>query len=619
MNAFNKVRVCVKRAYARVKDWVKHNKKRAVALLCLAFLVFVVINEAIFDMAKPEEVDYTDFVSDLQAGNIDYIYYHSDSETMRYTLHNKETRSMSLEDRAKYKHKDSEWRMTTYPANTDFRKEVLGYGTQIKIKTFEPVCEVIISLLMSLGIPIFIFILLYRVLIGKTGSLDENSLIEKSDVRFSDVIGHDEVISDLQFIVSLMKKSAWGNPLGAQIPRGILFSGEPGTGKTLLAKAVAGESGVPFLYMNASSFIELYVGTGARRVRALFKRARELAPCVLFIDEIDAVGRVRGRHGANSEDHQTLNALLQEMDGFNTKSGVFVIAATNDADSLDKALTRAGRFDRQVVVSPPKDWKVRKSLFEHYLRDVNNTVDIDLISRQTVGFTGADINAVVNEAKLIATSASSFVVTTEHLEEAIDKRIFKGNRTAREEKTHDNEIVAYHEAGHAVMAYMLGLPIARASIIGSTSGVGGMVMQAESDSQFKTKTELLQQVMVSYGGRCSEQIKFGEVTTGATSDITNATKILKLYVEKYGFNSDMGLLDLSVLRGEAMIDESKVLTIISDMSKALCDTTLSALKANYSLVECIAVGLLQHETLSGEEISAMLSRFGIRRFDHIDS
>lgn len=589
---------------------VKKNKKTFICLLILLSVSLVIVDIALSDYDKPEEVTYSEFMSDLKGGNIDTIYYSSNEEMMRYTLLNDETREMTQSERDKYNYDKDSWRMTKYPANEDFRKEMLSYDVNLVVRSFQPISFSIIAVLANLLLPILLFILLYKSILMGTGKLNKESLIQESDVRFSDVIGHDEIIKDLQFIVELMKDPSKGEKLGASTPRGMLFSGEPGTGKTLLAKAIAGESGVPFLYMNASSFIELYVGTGAKRVRELFKEAKKNAPCIIFIDEIDAVGKKRNSFGSNSEDHQTINALLQEMDGFNSRDGIFVIAATNNAESLDKALVRSGRFDRQVVVSPPKDWTVRKKLFEHYLEDttVASDLNLDSISKQTTGFTGADICAIVREAKIVAVMKDRDAVTTEDIEEAIDKKIFKGNRSDKEQYDKDKELVAYHEAGHAVVTYLLGCPIARASIIGSTSGVGGFVMQAEKKSQFYTKTELENQIMIAYGGRCSEEIAFSEVTTGASSDITQATNIIQSYILKYGFLKKFGMLDIDVLGQNNMINSEEVLSLMSELSRELEEKTLTLLKKNYYLVTVLAVRLLESETLSGDEIKELLSR-----------
>ena len=559
---------------------------------------------------KPTEVSYAEFMKDLNRGKIDTIYYTASEETMRYTLYNDETKKMSKEEKEKYKYPKDCWRMTTYPAQEDFRKEMLEKGVSLQVKSFEPKSVVILSTLASLVIPFFLLFLAIRLLYGNMNKVKSEDLLQTSDVTFSDVIGHDEVIEDLKFIVELLKDPAKGSDLGAEIPRGILLSGDPGTGKTLLAKAIAGESNVPFIYMNASNFIEVYVGTGAKRVRELFNLAKKSAPCIIFIDEIDAIGQERGSSRGNSENDQTINALLQEMDGFKDRGNIFVIAATNNPDNLDKALIRAGRFDRQIIVRPPKDWTVRKKLFDFYLNNclISDDVNTEILSKQLVGFTGADISAVVNEAKIIATMKDLDYISMENLEEAIDKIIFKGNRSKTEVFRKDKEIVAYHEAGHAVVTYLLGEPIARASIIGTTSGVGGVVFREEKNSQFQTNKDLENHLCIAYAGRCAERIKFDIVTTGASSDISQATSVILNYIEKYGFNQKFGMLDMEVLHSQSLIDNSYIVELMSEMAVEYEKKTTELLEKNFNLVEILASKLLECETLSGDGILELFSQ-----------
>ena len=592
-----------------ILDFIKSNKKYAITGFVMAIFVFVLVDVYYCEENKPEESTYAEFQKDLNSGSIDTIYYTTSDEMMRYTLYNDETRNMSKEDKEKYKYDKKDWRMTEYPAQEDFRKEMLEKGVSLQVKSFEPKSVTLLTGIIFLAIPFLMFYVIIRMING-TQKIKSQDLVQTSNVKFSDVIGHDEVIDDLKFIVSLLKNPNKGSDLGAEIPRGILLSGEPGTGKTLLAKAVAGESDVPFIYMNASNFIELYVGFGAKRVRELFNIARKHEPCIIFIDEIDAIGSSRGSNRGNSENDQTINALLQEMDGFKDKGNIFVIAATNNPDSLDKALVRAGRFDRQIVIRPPKDWTVRKQLFDFYLKDckLSDDVNTKTLSKQLVGFTGADINAVVNEAKLIAMMNDSEYMSMDNLEEAVDKVIFKGNRSKSEVYRKDKEVVAYHEAGHAVVTYLLGEPIARATIIPSTSGVGGVVFREEKNSQFQTDKDLENHICIAYGGRCAERIKFGVVTTGASSDIVNATNTISSYIEENGFNQNFGMLNMNILRNKGLIDNSYILELMSEMAVEYEKKTTDLLNDNFDLVEILAEKLLECETLSGEGILELFSQ-----------
>lgn len=593
-------------------NFLKRNKKSIIVSLIVATTLFVSVDIALYESNKPDEVTYAEFTDDLTSGKIDTIYYSSSDEMMRYTLYNEDTRDMTSTEREEYTYDKKYWRLTAYPAQEDFRKEMLEQGVSLTIKSFDPISIKLLSLLMPVAIPFLLFYMLIKLIYSGMPKLKSEDLLQKSNVKFKDVIGHDEVIDDLKFIVSLLKDPSKGKTLGAEVPRGILFSGDPGTGKTLLAKAIAGESEVPFIYMNASNFIELYVGTGAKRVRELFNMAKKNSPCVIFIDEIDAIGQQRGSARGSSENDQTINALLQEMDGFKDKGNIFVIAATNKPDSLDKALVRAGRFDRQIVIRPPKDWNVRKDLFDFYLKDckVSDDVDTGTLAKQLVGFTGADISSVVNESKLIATMNDSVFIAMRDLEEAVDKIIFKGNRSKTEGYKKDKEIVAYHEAGHAVVTYLLHEPIARASIAGTTSGVGGVVFREEKNSQFQTNVDLENRLCIAYAGRCAERIKFNIVTTGASNDITQATNVILAYIEKYGFNTKFGMLDMEVLHNQSLIDNSYIVNLMSEMAVAYEKKTNDLLINNFNLVEILADKLLECETLSGDGILELFSQKG---------
>lgn len=590
----------------------KIDKKAIIIILVSIVLVLVFIDSYIQKKNEPERVAYTQFVKDLNTGKIDTVYYSAQSEFMRYTLLNEDTKNMSLEEREDYTYEKKDWRMTEYPSYEEFRKEVLLKDTHVVLKSFEPISLTLFTVLGTLAIPlIFLFVILrvYKTtLSGALSKQTEQDFIQKSDVTFKDVIGHDELREDIEFIVKMLKNPKLGSKTGARLPKGVLFSGSPGTGKTLLAKAIAGEAGVPFLYADASSFVEMFVGLGAKRVRDLFSIAKKNTPCIIFIDEIDAVGGKRQKSGGSTEHDQTLNALLQEMDGFSTQSGIFVIGATNTPDKLDKALVRSGRFDRKIEVNPPRDWKVRRDIFNHYLegKPLSDDVDIDVISKQTVGFTGADIEAVVNEASIIAAMKESEYIDMDSIENAVDKHIFKGSRSKEKKESDDRERVAYHEAGHAVASYLLGVKLARASIIGTTSGVGGAVFQQESDSQFKTDEDFIKDIKICYAGRASEEIKFNSKSNGASSDITQATHMLNDYIKRYGFDADFGLLDMDVLMDNMLIEANTILGKMSKLSNKYYEETKELLKANYNLVERLAKKLLEVESLTADNIYEIL-------------
>lgn len=578
------------------------------------FFVYLIVSFGIFfgyrmlsDDVSLTEMPYTEFVSRLEAGEVDTVYYSKTEEYMTVTFLNDVTREMTREQRDNYTYEAADMRKVLYPGYDDFRKDVLATDTNIRVVSNSNTWSIVSNLLYFAFLGLLLFSMTRS--IGMRFGIDKKTLLQTSTTQFSDIIGHDEIIDDVKFITELIKNPSKGEKVGAKVPKGLLLTGEPGTGKTLIAKAIAGEAGVPFLYQNASGLIEMVVGVGAKRVRELFKIAKQSAPCIIFIDEIDAIGCDRDNIKGTSENEQTINALLQEMDGFSSRDGVFIIAATNRADKLDSALVRSGRFDRQIVVNPPRDRFIRKEMFEHYLKQfsVSDDVDIDRLSRQVSGFTGADIAMICNEASIIAVMKEKEAIDMDCIEEAIDKKIFKGNRSKRKSYEKDREIIAYHESGHAVMSYLLDVPISRASIQSTISGIGGAVMTEDRENKLLSDKDLYNQIMINYAGRASEEIKFKTVTTGASNDITNATTMMLAYVEKFGFDKEFGLLDVGVLSKEHFIDSDIVIDKLHDMSVKVYEDCRAQLTENYDKVEQIAQRLLESETLSGEEINEMFS------------
>ena len=549
-------------------------------------------------------VTYNEFLDYLEKGEVDTVYYSTSEELMYFTLFTEESKKMTREERKDYKYEKESYRSVYYPAYDEFRKDILSYNVELKL-----ISNVTIYDLLPYTSSIIMLVILVSILknVIPNTNINKINLTPISTTKFSDVIGQDEILEDVKYITTLLKNPDLGNEIGVKAPRGILFSGPPGTGKTLIAKAIAGEAGVPFIYMSGSEFVELYVGLGAKKVREVFKRAKENAPCILFIDEIDSVGGKRGSKDSHSEREQTLNALLTEMDGFNEREQVFVIAATNRAEMLDDALVRAGRFDRQIVINPPKTWNVRAQLFKLFLEDkkIAEDVNYENLSKQVVGFTGADIEAVCNEAGIIALLKDKNVIDTECLEEAIDKRLFHGNRSKTSYEK-DKEIVAYHEAGHAVQVWLQKQPITRVSIASTTSGVGGFVMQSESESLFTTDAELRSQILICYAGRAAEAIKFKEVTTGASNDITQATKIMLNYIQKYGFDKPYGIIDIGVLAESQLVSADSITERITKMSTEFYAECEQLLRAHFDKVEKVAIALLSNETLDADEIMAIL-------------
>lgn len=550
-----------------------------------------------------DRVPYTDFVGYMTGGQVDKVYYMTTNDRMVFTLHN------SDEDT-----ENEQAFVTLYPAGDNFRENLLLYGVDVILVHTGQNGTIWLQVVITL-IPTAAMILSLMWIAKNTNpykEMDDDAILEHSDVKLEDIIGLDEVMSEIQLIIKLIHDPKSGARFGAKIPHGILLSGQSGVGKTMIAKAISNAADVPFISMSGSDFQEIFVGTGAKRVRQLFSIARKKAPCIVFVDEFDAIGTRRDSYKADSESTKTINALLKEMDGFQPLDGVFVIAATNFPEKLDSAITRAGRFDREIVINPPKDWRVRKQLLDRYLdgKPLAEDVDITHIAKTIGGFTGADIATVCNEAALVALGNDKRYIDLACIEEAIDKKVFKGSYSKDEEENKmDKEIVAYHEAGHAIMAIILGQPVSRASIRSTTSGVGGAVFHEDKDSQFTTKEDIEERIMVLYAGRVSEDIKFGKVTTGASNDIEKVSSAVYGYVCTYGF-SELNMLNASVLREHGVSTDDVVLPIMQDVSNDLYARAYEALKREYDKVEKLAQRLLEVNVMTGSEILEFLDADG---------
>ena len=485
------------------------------------------------------------------------------------------------------------------------------------------------SLLISL-IPYAIFIGLFIFLMrgqGNNKAFDFGKstaqLSRGKTVTFKDVAGCDEEKEELVEIIDFLKNPRKYNEIGARIPKGVLLFGPPGTGKTLLAKAVAGEAGVPFFSISGSDFVEMFVGVGASRVRDMFKTAKQNAPCIIFIDEIDAVGRQRGAGmgGGHDEREQTLNQMLVEMDGFNGNLGIIVMAATNRPDVLDPALLRPGRFDRQITISNP-DVRGREAILKVHARNkhLEPTVKLDEIAQRIPGFSGADIENLLNEAALLAARANRKVINTYDIDEAIDRVMMGPAKKSKKYTEKERKLVAYHEAGHAV----IGLRLENASVVQKVTIVprgqagGYNLMMPKEETYFRTKTDLLDTICGFLGGRIAEEIMFDEVTTGAQNDIERATKIARAMVTEYGMSS-LGLLQLETQEGSVFLgrDYNKsrnfssqvAYEIDQEMRKILdeCyERATKIIKDNKKLLDLIANALLEHETLTKEQIEYLV-------------
>jgi cell division protease FtsH len=443
-------------------------------------------------------------------------------------------------------------------------------------------------------------------------------------VTFADVAGVDEAKEELAEIVDFLKYPKKYQSLGARIPKGVLLLGPPGTGKTLLARAIAGEAGVPFLSISGSDFVEMFVGVGASRVRDLFDQAKKSAPCIVFIDEIDAVGRQRGAGlgGGHDEREQTLNQLLVEMDGFDQNTGVILIAATNRADVLDPALLRPGRFDRQVVVDRA-DFKGREKILEVHARNkpLGREVSLQTLAKRTPGFSGADLENLLNEAALLAARRNKNVIEMNDCDEAIDRVMVGPERKSVVMSAKAKNIAAYHESGHAVLGGLLDKsdPIHKVTIIPRGMALGLTWSLPEDDRYQVTREELLAQITMALGGRLSEEIKFGDVTTGASNDFEKATELARRMVTQYGM-SELGPIQYGrgahqVFLGRDFGDErnyseeiaSKIDAQVRSIIESCYDNGKAILTKNWYKVERMVGSLLEYETVEGEEVAAILA------------
>lgn len=440
------------------------------------------------------------------------------------------------------------------------------------------------------------------------GSVDKNGDIVIPDVKFSDVEGIEELKSDITRLVDCLKNPGKYESIGARPPKGVILYGPPGTGKTLIAKAIAGEAGVPFFSEVGSNFVEMYVGVGAKRVRELYKKARKSAPCIVFIDEIDAVASQRG-NDTNSERDQTINALLAELDGFNSSKNIITICATNRLDMLDSAFKRAGRFDLKLAVGLP-DKKGRTRILEIHSKDkkLSDEIDLEVIANKTSGFSGAELEALLNESALVAVGKNKAEIDYEDIDDAFFKIVMQGNKKKRDKITKMNRIVAWHEAGHTLVTKLLTEDtVSSVTIIGSSSGAGGVTFRTpKEDDMLQSKKYLEDNIKIMYGGRAAEEIFFKDpnsITTGASQDIKQATSIIKDYLSLYGMG-DKGMIDLSQFEREFknVIDEA------SALSKKLYEETVSLLKENYSLLKTLAETLLKEETLDEIQINKIVEK-----------
>lgn len=455
----------------------------------------------------------------------------------------------------------------------------------------------------------------------KTKTLVED---EKRKTTFKDVAGCDEEKAELEELVEFLKNPESFTELGARIPRGVLLVGPPGTGKTLLARAVAGEAGAPFLSISGSDFVEMYVGVGASRVRDLFEQAKKKAPAIVFIDEIDAVGRHRGAGtgGGNDEREQTLNQLLVEMDGFGTNSGIIVIAATNRPDVLDPALLRPGRFDRQITVNRP-DAQGREDILKVHSRNKPLGPDVDLkeIAKDTIGFTGADLENLLNEAALLAVRRKKKALTMQEISDATSRVEMGTEKKSHKYSEKAKKLTAYHEAGHAVSSYYIEDhdPVKEISIIPRGMGAGGYTWYTPQEENYNSKADMLDDLISLLGGRVAEALSLNDISTGASNDLQRATSICRDMVSKYGMSDELGPVVYSDDNNEVFLGKdyghvnnyseatsARIDEQIEKMMRKAYSQTESILKTHYDKLELVAETLIKNEKISGDQFTQLM-------------
>jgi cell division protease FtsH len=564
------------------------------------------------------EIAYSEFLTDLDAGRVKSVTISGDRITGTYTDNNSGFQTYSPGDPNLVSRLEAKGVVINARPETDGSNTIFGY-----IISWLP-------MILILGVWIF-FMRQMQSGSGRAmgfGKSKAKLLTEAHGrVTFQDVAGVDEAKEDLEEIVEFLRDPQKFQRLGGKIPRGVLLVGPPGTGKTLLARAIAGEANVPFFTISGSDFVEMFVGVGASRVRDMFDQAKKNAPCIIFIDEIDAVGRHRGAGlgGGNDEREQTLNQLLVEMDGFEANEGIILIAATNRPDVLDPALLRPGRFDRQVVVPNP-DINGREKILKVHIRNVPlaPNVDLKVIARGTPGFSGADLANLVNEAALMAARRNKRLVTMQEFEDAKDKVMMGAERRSTAMTQAEKELTAYHEAGHAILALNVPSadPLHKATIIPRGRALGMVMQLPEGDRYSMSYKYMVSRLAIMMGGRVAEEIKFGKenITSGAASDIEQATKLARAMVTRWGFSDKLGqvaygenqeevFLGHSVARTQnvseetAQIIDAEVRRLIEDAYKAAHDV----LATHRDGWIAIAEGLLEYETLSGEEIKQLIA------------
>ncbi|MBO5178912.1 MAG: ATP-dependent zinc metalloprotease FtsH [Clostridia bacterium] len=593
---------------------------RGIAPLIIAMVLLVFVAVMFIEKGSTGELRFDELVQKIESNEVESIVLSSEGRTAVVKLKGQSgEKKVNIPDRNAF----------MLSIEEDIRNGDFKFKEESPLKALQILENM--SPLVMLIIFIIVWVFMIQSINGSKGAMSFtknrarlSNAEDKNKITFRDVAGLPEEREELQEIVEFLKYPKKFTDMGARIPKGVLLVGQPGTGKTLLAKAVAGEAGVPFYTISGSDFVEMYVGVGASRVRGLFEEAKAKAPCIVFIDEIDAVGRQRGAGlgGGHDEREQTLNQLLVEMDGFGTNSGVIVLAATNRPDILDRALLRPGRFDRQIVVPAP-DVKAREEILSLYAKKkkLSGEIDLGVLAKNTAGFTGADLENMMNEAALLAARADKQSVTMEDLENAMVKVIMGPEKKSKVISEKDKKLVAYHEGGHAVVSRFLehAEPVHQVSIIPRGMAGGYTMYKNTEDKSFMSKSEMEDKIVSLLGGRVAEQLVLNDISTGASNDIERASKIARSMVMRYGMSEKLGTITFGNDQEEVFLGRDinnvknysdEIAAVIDVEVKRIIDNgyakAKSILESQINKLHTVANVLLEKEKIEGEEFEAIM-------------